>query len=409
MKPKVGVVGLGVGYALACCLAEAGYDTIGVDISANVVANPRIDPSLKKLVEHDDRNRRNISSHLNLSTDYGKLSNCGYVTICVSTGDEKKLVLGHVEEAVHSCCKVMKSGATMIVYSTLPFGASKKAKTIIEANRLKCDDDIRYVHMPLMISQGTTADDFVNPPFVAFGSYSRRSATDVLQFYKEFIIHSSLWKKQLPPMFVTSPETAELAKLTANAFLAMKMSFANMTDVLCKKTGIDSIELLEIVGSDWRIGKKMLRAGYAWGGNCFPRDMQSLVETYAQNDIDASILRASLELNESRLVEPYRILQSKRIDHGPVLILGLAYKSGMNITSGSKSVQLLEYLHEKGYDAVAYDPNINPDDEREISERLYRAIIVTTDEPCFDSIIEKVKKGSPRLEVFDYRMRSRSA
>jgi len=408
MKPKVGVIGLGVGYALACCLAEAGYDTIGVDTSSSVVANPRIDPSVKRLLEYDNRNRNNISSHLNLSTDYEKLSNSDYVTVCVSTGDEKKLVLGHVEEAVDSCCKVMKRGATMIVYSTLPFGSSKKTKMIIEANHLKCDDDIRYVHMPLMIAQGTTADDFVNPPFVAFGSYSRTSATGALEFYKEFISNSSLWKKQFPPLFVTTPETAELAKLTANAFLSTKMSFANMTDVLCKKVSVDSTELLEIVGSDWRIGKKMLRPGYAWGGNCFPRDMQSLIETYAENNVDASILRASLELNESRLREPYRILQSKRIDHGPVLVLGLAYKSGMSITSGSKSMQLLEYLHEKGYEAIGYDPNINPHDEREISERLYRAIIVTTDEPRFDSIIEKVKKRSSELEVLDYRMRSRS-
>ena len=404
MRIKVGVIGLGVGYALACCLAEAGYETVGVDISPQVVAKPRVDSSVKHLYEYDNEHRRNIGSHLQLSTDYGKLSDCDYVMVCVSTGDEKKLVLGHVEGAVSSYCNVAKHGATMIVYSTLPFGSSEKIKKTVEDNRLICDEDVRYVYMPLMIAQGTTADDFVNPPFVAFGSYSHASAQDALEFYRRFIMSSSLWRKQLPPMFVTTPETAELAKLTANAFLSTKMSFANMTDVLCKKLGVNSAELLNIVGSDWRIGGKMLKPGFAWGGNCFPRDTQSLVDTYAENGAGAGILKAALELNDARLLEPYSILHGKGIDEGRVLVLGLAYKSGMNITSGSKSMQLLRYLQEKGYDAFGYDPNINPEDERKVSEGAYRAVIVTTDEPCFDVIIAEAKKRTPGLQVLDYRM-----
>ena len=407
MENKVGVVGLGVGYALACCLAEAGYETIGIDISPDVVAKPRIDASVKKLLELDSQNRNNVRSHLELSTDYEKLFDCDYVAVCVSTGDEKKLVLGNVEEAVDSCCHVVKRGATLVVYSTLPFGSSKKIKQIIESNDFGCDDDIRYVHMPLMIAQGTTADDFVNPPFVAFGSYSRTSAESTLRLYQEFIESSSLWRKQLPPMFVTTPETVELAKLTANAFLSTKMTFANMTDVLCRRVGVNSVELLDIVGSDWRIGRKMLKPGFAWGGNCFPRDTQSLVDTYTENGIDAAILKAALELNESRLLEPYQILWAKGIKNGPVLVLGLAYKSGVSITLGSKSMQLLKYLQENGYETFGYDPNINPQDERQISERRYRAVIVTTDETCFDTLIAKIRKENPDVEVLDYRMYSR--
>ena len=405
MKAKVGVVGLGVGYALACCLAEAGYGTVGVDIDSGVVAEPRMDPSIRRLLDYDAQHRRNINKNLRLTTDYDALVDCEYVTVCVSTGDEKKLVLGHVEDAVGSCCRVMRRGTSMIVYSTLPFGSSKKIRRIIESNNLRCDEDIRYVHMPLMIAQGNTADDFVNPPFVAFGSYSRASGEAALQFYEEFIRSSSIWRKQLPPMFVTTPETAELAKLTANAFLSTKMSFANMTDLLCKKVGVDSAELLEIVGSDWRIGKKMLRPGFAWGGNCFPRDTQSLVDTYAENEQDSGILKAALELNEARMREPYFILQKQGVERGRILVLGLAYKSGINMTSGSKSVQFVKYLQEKGYDAVGYDPNINPKEEAKVNAQTYDAIIVTTDEPPFDKIVGDVRRRNPNAKLLDYRMR----
>jgi UDPglucose 6-dehydrogenase len=206
-------------------------------------------------------------------------------------------------------------------------------------------------------------------------------------------------------MFVTTPETAELAKLTANAFLSTKMSFANMTDLLCKKVGVDSAELLEIVGSDWRIGKKMLRPGFAWGGNCFPRDTQSLVDTYTENEQDSGILRAALELNEARMREPYLILQKQGIERGRILVLGLAYKSGINMTSGSKSAQLVKYLQEKGYDAFGYDPNINPKEEAKVNAQTYDAIIVTTDEPPFDKIVGDVRRRNPNAKLLDYRMR----
>lgn len=404
MATRVGVIGLGVGYALSCCLAEAGYPTIGIDISPEVVAKPRMDPSVKRLLQYDSDHRKNIARHLKLSTDYRRLSDCDYVLVCVSTGDEKKLILGHVASAVGSCCGVMKRNARMIVYSTLPFGSSKRIKLIIEAAGLKCDSDVGYVHMPLMIAQGTTADDFVNPPFVAFGSYSHMVGEAALWFYREFITSSSIWRKELPPMFVTTPETAELAKLTANAFLSTKMSFANMTDLLCKKVGVNSAELLNIVGSDWRIGRKMLKPGFAWGGNCFPRDTRSLVDTYAENGVNPQILKAALELNEIRTIEPHIILHGEGIDDGAVLILGLAYKSGMSIISGSKSTRLLAYLQEKGYEAVGYDPNVNSREESKIVQGRYRAVIVTTDEPAFDRIIDAVRERNPAARVLDYRM-----
>lgn len=386
-------------------MAEAGYPTIGIDTNPEVVVRPRVDPSVTRLREYDNTHRKNIERNLELTTEYGKLSGCDFVTVCVSTGDEKKLILGHVQGAVDSYCKVAKRGARMIVYSTLPFGSSRRIRKIIESNGLTCDKDIRYVHMPLMIAQGTTADDFVNPPFVAFGSYALASGQDARDFYKKFIASSSLWNKRLPPMFVTTPETAELAKLTANAFLSTKMSFANMTDMVCEKVGVNSAELLSIVGSDWRIGAKMLTPGYAWGGNCFPRDMQSLVETYAQNGVSALLLKAALDLNDARLIEPYLKLCREQIAQGRVLVLGLAYKSGINMTSGSKSVQLLKFLQQKGYDAVGYDPNINPEEECRVREGTCRAVIITTDEPCFDSIVDDVKSRNQGLLVLDYRMR----
>jgi UDP-N-acetyl-D-mannosaminuronate dehydrogenase len=92
---------------------------VSVGINPEIVDKPQIDPSVKRLVAYDNEHRINIAGRLKLSTEYEELSSCDCVTLCVRTGDEKKLVLGHVESTVNSCCHVMKHGASMIVYSTL--------------------------------------------------------------------------------------------------------------------------------------------------------------------------------------------------------------------------------------------------------------------------------------------------
>ena len=391
---KIGVVGLGVGYALACCLAEAGYETFGIDVNPRVIANPRIDKSVSLFLKK--RNRK-ITGNLHLSTDYGKLRVCDIVIVCVSTGDEKKLVLGHLEDAVKSCCSVMKTDSLLIIYSTLPFGSSKRIKKILE---LKGRSDLGIVIAPLMIAQGTTTFDFVNPTFVAFGSYRKELGEQARTFYVEFYRRSSLWSGKLPPMFVTTPETAELAKLTANAFLSTKISFANMTDELCKHLNVDSVELLKIVGSDWRIGSKMFKPGYAFGGACFPRDAQSLLETYMENSLDGTLIKATLEVNRRRMLEPLRVLETKKVN-GKVLILGLCYKSGLGICTGSMSISLAEEMKKHGYDVVRCDPHFC---QQNCPNDAFDAVVVATDEPCFKKVVSRIC-SNPETILFDYRMK----
>jgi UDP-N-acetyl-D-mannosaminuronate dehydrogenase len=85
-------------------------------------------------------------------------------------------------------------------------------------------------------------------------------------------------------------------------------------------------------------------------------------------------------------------------------VLGLAYKSGISMTSGSKSIELLRHLKEKGHDAIGYDPNINPEEASSVSDRIYTAVIVTTDEPCFNDIVVNAKQRNPNVLILDHRM-----
>jgi len=392
---KIGVLGLGVGYALSCALAEAGYVTVGLDTDPEVVANPRRDPSVETLLARK-ASRKRIEKNLRLTSSYGEVADCNYVIVCVSTGDENKLVLGHVEDAVQRCLNVLQPSRAnhipvVMVYSTLPFGSSKRIREIFKATGVKMNEDVGYVHFPLMIAQGTTAYDFVNPPFVIFGSDSPSVAKRAKNFYKRFIRRSVLYKGQLPPMFTGTPEEAELAKLAANACLTTKIAIANEIGSLGERLGVDAQKVMEVVGSDWRIGRKFTIPGYAVGGSCFPRDLKSLIETFGEAGAVPRILRAVDESNLERLLDPLDKIEGRN-----VLVLGKSYKSAVPETKGSPGLSLTEVLKEKGYNVEAYDPKLDA-----VPPRLRPdTVIVTLAEPDFSTLASITGKGA--RVVLDY-------
>jgi len=398
------VIGLGVGYAYACSLAEAGYEVVGIDINPDVVKNPRRDASVTRLLEDSNRMRK-IREHLILTTDYDKILGSSLVIICVSTGDEKQLILGNVEQAVKTCINILKdknASSTILVHSTLPFGSSKRIKEIFQELGVQIDRSIGYCYMPQMIAQGTTADNFVNQPFAAFGSYNPETAEKTMRFYTDFIQKSCLFNGKVPPIYVVTPEIAELAKLVANAFLSTKISFANMVSYFCEENHLDGKKLLEIVGSDWRIGSAMFKVGYAFGGACFPRDLMSLIETFEVEKISCPLLQATDEVNQKRIIDPIRVLHANKLN-GKVLLLGLAYKAGITDYRGSPSLHLFEALKKEKYDVETYDPNFYPN--KRLNEVLKditsNIVVVTTPEQEFKSLGHLIK-GTEVHTILDY-------
>jgi UDPglucose 6-dehydrogenase len=396
---KVSVIGLGVGYALACCLAEADYQTVGIDADPKVVANPRSDASVGRLLARKGVKKR-IQQNLKLTTDYSTIKGSRFVIICVSTGDEKKLVLGQVEHTVRQTIQMLRNekGRTMpivMVYSTLPFGSSKKLREVFREEGVELDRQIGYVHFPLMIAQGTTAEDFVNPPFVVFGSYDPSNAKRAMNFYGQFTKRSELYSGSPPPIFLTTPEKAELAKLCANAYLTTKMALANEIGSLCEQLNLNGQKIMEIVGADWRIGRKFTRPGYAIGGQCFPRDLKSLIETFRDSHVEPQILVSVNNSNEARVLDPLDKIEGRKI-----LVLGTSYKEGVKDERGSQVHKLIADLRTRGYSVRTFDPKTSLG--RDMSHQLKRndTIIVTIPESNFRGI-GKSLDGQTKV-VLDY-------
>jgi len=164
------------------------------------------------------------------------------------------------------------------------------------------------------------------------------------------------------PLLTTSLTSAEMIKYAANAFLAMKIGFANEIANICERVGAEAPEVMAGIGLDTRIGAKFLNPGVGWGGSCFGKDIQALMHTAREYGYHSRLLEASLEVNVAqrqmiiqKLQEKLYILKGRTIG-----LLGLAFKPDTDDLRDAPSLHIADRLLHLGARVKAYDPIANP-------------------------------------------------
>jgi UDPglucose 6-dehydrogenase len=180
----------------------------------------------------------------------------------------------------------------------------------------------------------------------------------------------------------TTPESAEVIKHAANAFLAMKISFINAVANVCEAVNADVEEVRAGMGSDARIGGEFLKPGLGYGGSCFPKDLIAFRSTAAEAGYDFRLLEEVCRINEEqrghflrKVHEALWTVKGKRL-----AVLGLSYKGGTDDVRESPAIAFIHMLLKEGARVCAYDPaagarakELFADDEVEIAEELYDA------------------------------------
>lgn len=380
---KVSVIGLGVGYSLAVSLASIGIKTVGLDINPKTVANPRFDATIAGLKR---KHSKMVKQNLRLTTSYDEIENSDIVLMVVNT-DYRGHTLD-IEYVISATKDVLKrKTGTMVVLSTLPYGASKQIAAVI-------NNKIGYVYVPMMVAQGNLLETFIKPAFLAFGSYDEKYARQIERFYKRWL--SALGGK-VPETFVITPEEAELAKLVSNAFTSTKMTFANMCGELFERMGLNGERILRVVSTNPTIGPRFFRPGYAFGGQCFPRDLDTLITLMKEKSIEPGILEEVQNYNLIRTHNPLSVYPNMPSEE--TLILGIAYKSGIADTRFSPSLELFNELKKMGGKVQAYDSNLA--EFKEIGDLTkVQTVVVATAEEANKKILRKLK--SQKITVLDY-------
>jgi GDP-mannose 6-dehydrogenase len=346
----VGSVGLG-------CLAQAGHEVIGVDVSPakvdciNAGRSPIVEAGLDRVIA-DQRAAGRVSATTDLEL---AVSRSDVSFICVGTPSTAH---GHLN--LDGIFRVGRDIAGAIgrkdrfhvvaIRSTVLPGTNRKLAGIIEAASHKVEGtDFAVVSNPEFLREGTAVKDYLRPPYTLVGS-SCPAAADVMK---------DVYRGVEAPFLSTDIGVAELIKYVNNAFHALKISFANEVGNICKELDIDSHRLMDVFCRDTKlnISPAYLKPGFSYGGSCLPKDLKALCtiahDTYLKCPVLESI-DASNEVQKNRALE--RILQ---LDRRRVGFLGLSFKEGTDDLRGSPIIDIVETLIGKGFDVKIYDRNVH--------------------------------------------------
>lgn len=380
------VLGAGyVGLTTAALFSQAGYKVYVVEPNPKrleVIQSGRsfffeagIDPVIKKGIDEGTLIATNSYEE--------SVPQASIVFSCVGTPDnpDGSSNLSYVFGAAEEAAKYMKPGTIYVQKSTVPVGTGRK----VIAQFTESDVDVEYVSNPEFLREGTAVYDTLYFDRVVAGGDSTSAVRVVLDAYRALEAHrdsiaatAGIETGPRKGFYIeTKLNSAELIKVTANAFLALKISFANSIAMLADQVDADVVEVMDAVGADERIGRAFLNAGRGYGGGCFPKDVSGLISSALENNIDLDIMQSAQLVNSKmpgyiveKLKNELGTLEGKR-----VAVLGLAFKAGTSDVRKSPGVAIANVLSHAGASTVAYDPQAN----EEAKEDLRRDISLITD------------------------------
>ncbi|HEY5695843.1 MAG TPA: nucleotide sugar dehydrogenase, partial [Candidatus Saccharimonadales bacterium] len=282
---------------------------------------------------------------------------------CVGTPDnpDGSSILTHIFAAASEAAALLAPGALYIQKSTVPVGTGQQ----VEALFAKTQKDITYISNPEFLREGTALVDALRFDRVIAGGRNKKATKKVFTLYQN-LEKQRAHIARLAGITLTNSKgnyiatdlpSAELIKVTANAFLALKISFANSIAQLADQVGADVTRVMDAVGADPRIGRSFLNAGRGYGGGCFPKDVSGLIMSGLEYGVNLDIMTAAQELNASM---PGYVVEKTRTELGGdltgqnVTVLGLAFKAGTSDTRRSPGVLIANILAKSGANVTVY-------------------------------------------------------
>jgi len=354
---RIGMIGTGyVGLVSGACLAEFGHHVVCMDKDAAKIEAlqqgkiPIYEPGLAELVAKNVEEQR-----LSFTTEMTEaVGGSQAVFLAVGTpshrhgngyADLTYLFAAAKEIAPHL------SGYTVVVdKSTVPVGTARQVARVIRDANPEAEFDV--VSNPEFLREGAAINDFMRPDRVVVGADSERAREVMQEIYDPLYLIAT-------PFVFTTPETAELTKYAANAFLAVKISFINEIANLCEEVGGNVVDLARGIGLDGRIGRKFLHPGPGYGGSCFPKDTLALLRTAQEHGSALRIVEAAVEVNaaqKARMIRKIRTALGGDEAGKTIGILGLTFKPETDDMREAPSLTILPALHEHGATLRVHDP-----------------------------------------------------
>ncbi|WP_395690243.1 UDP-glucose dehydrogenase family protein [Nocardioides sp.] len=358
---NVTVIGCGyLGATHAASMAELGYDVLGVEIDPakrEALASGKVpfyEPGLADLLAtHVASGRLRFTDSLAEAGAFGDIH-----FVCVGTPqrhDGLAADVRHVEAAVEGLAPHLTDGALVVGKSTVPVGtAARMAARLAE---LAPDVDAELAWNPEFLREGFAVEDTLRPDRLVFGVASERAEAALRKFYAPVTATGT-------PVVVTGLATAELVKVSANAFLATKISFINAVAEVCEAAGADVVDLADAIGHDERIGRKFLNAGVGFGGGCLPKDVRAFLSRAGELGVEdtMSFLRQVDDINlrqRTRVVQIATTMLGGNVARSRIAIWGAAFKPDSDDVRDSPALSIAGQLQLRGAIVSVFDPQAN--------------------------------------------------
>lgn len=347
---NVTVIGTGfVGVVSAGIFSKFGNSVFGLDVDENKIRSlnqgkiPFYEPDLKELVLAGLD-----SENLHFTTDYQKaIKDADVIIVAVGTpsAPDGQADLKYVFAACESLAPHLKPGAIVAIKSTVPPGTNAKVEALLKKHTKV---DFHTASLPEFLKEGSAVHDALYPDRVVIGAYDQQVIDKLLE------LHRPLEGKKI----TVKPESAQMSKYAANAYLAQRITFINQIANLCEKNGADVQEVINSMGPDRRIGEHYWYPGLGYGGSCFPKDVKELAAySKAVGEGDGIFVKID-ELNDKRIP----ILLDHFGDRAggwkgkTVAVLGLSFKPNTDDTREAPSLKVIPYLKKQGAHIVGFDP-----------------------------------------------------
>ncbi|WP_374058062.1 UDP-glucose dehydrogenase family protein [Marinitenerispora sediminis] len=339
-------------------MAELGFDVLGLDVDRAKIDTlsagrvPFYEPGLEEVLV------RNLAAgRLRFTSDYAEAAEFADVHfICVGTpqrADSNAADLSYVDAVVDSLAPLLTRPAVVIGKSTVPVGTAARVAARISA-LAPAGSAVEVGWSPEFLREGFGVQDTLAPNRIVIGTDSAR-VEEVMRSISATQIAQGI------PFMVTDLQTAELVKVSANAFLATKISFINAMAEVSEAAGADVIKLAEALSYDDRIGGKFLGPGLGFGGGCLPKDIRAFMARADELGVEPalSFLREVDAINQrrrARTIDIARGLIGGSFAGRTVGVLGAAFKPNSDDIRDSPALDVAQTISSLGAHVTVYDP-----------------------------------------------------
>ncbi|KQO95400.1 UDP-glucose dehydrogenase family protein [Leifsonia sp. Leaf264] len=375
---KISVIGCGyLGAVHAASMAELGHDVIGIDVDeAKITAlaegrAPFFEPGLPEILVSGVE-----SGRLSFSTDIADAAGATVHFVAVGTPQKKGSYaadLTYVDAAIDALIPHLSAGDLVAGKSTVPVGTAARLAGKIAAS----GTGAILAWNPEFLREGFAVKDTITPDRLVYGLPPEGAAAESAESLLSQVYASAIAADT--PLVTTDYATAELVKVSANAFLATKISFINAMAEIAEVTGADVTQLADAIGYDARIGRRFLGAGAGFGGGCLPKDIRAFTARAEElgrgesvaflKEVDAINLR-----RRQRVVDLAVDALGGQVHGKKVAVLGLAFKPFSDDIRDSPALDVAVRLKGLGADVIATDP-----EAIENSKRLHPQLTYVTD------------------------------